>query len=223
MSNNYGAAYRRAILRQRWVHGAAKGDERAVGGDFETMGRLQAELLRAHGLKDDSALVDIGCGAGRLACALADRPKLGYLGLDVSRTLLASARTRCGRNDWRFEPVAGPAIPAPDASQDFVCAFSVFTHIPDDQSVAYLKEARRVLKPTGVVVFSFLDPEVPQHRAQIRPPLLESVLTRLFWAPNVATTQADIERWASSTGFGIETLAGPERLGQSFAVLKRGD
>lgn len=220
MSNSYGAAYRRAIMRQRWVHGATKGEERAVGGDFEVIGRLQADLLREYGLKDDSALVDIGCGVGRLACALAPQLKLHYIGLDVSPTLLASARTRSARQDWRFEQVASPTIPAPDASQDMVCAFSVFTHIPDVESIAYLSEARRVLKPNGVVVFSFLDPDVAHHRAQIRPALIEALMTRLFWAPNVATRQGDIERWAKATGLGVVTVAGPERLGQSFAVLK---
>lgn len=219
MFGSYGAAYRRAVMRQRFLHGAARGDEKAVGGEFAAMGRAEAELLDDFGLGAESALVDIGCGSGRLASALRGREGLSYLGLDVSPELLATAKARCGRADWRFEQVAGPVIPAPSASQDMVCAFSVFTHIPEAESLAYLKEARRVLKPGGAVVFSFLDPTAAAHRAHIRHPLIEAVATRLFWAPNVATRQDDVRRWAEAAGLQVRHLAGPERLGQSFAVL----
>jgi ubiquinone/menaquinone biosynthesis C-methylase UbiE len=141
-----------------------------------------------------------------------------YLGLDVSPALLESARQRSGRQDWRFERVRGPVIPAPDASADAVTAFSVFTHIPEAESLAYVREARRVLKPGGFLLFSFLDPDVAQHRASLRAPWIEAVVTKLFWAPNVATRAADIARWADATGLRVRNIGG--LLGQSYAVLE---
>lgn len=46
------------------------------------------------------------------------------------------------------------------------CAsFSVLTHLLHEQSYAYLAEARRVLKPGGRIVFSFLEFAIPSHWA----------------------------------------------------------
>jgi SAM-dependent methyltransferase len=55
------------------------------------------------------------------------------------------------------------SIPEKDNSADVVCFFSVFTHLLHEQSYIYLQEAKRVLKPGGMIVFSFLDFTLPQH------------------------------------------------------------
>ena len=60
----------------------------AVGGNFEFYGVLEHALLRGEGLRDGSAVVDVGCGSGRLATKLARYPGLRYLGLDVVPELL---------------------------------------------------------------------------------------------------------------------------------------
>ena len=44
-----------------------------------------------------------------------------------------------------------------------VCFFSVFTHLLYEQSYLYLQEARRVLKPNGKIIFSFLEFAIPVH------------------------------------------------------------
>ena len=43
------------------------------------------------------------------------------------------------------------------------CAFSVLTHLLPEQSYLYLEEAKRVLKPDGRIVFSFLEFRMPFH------------------------------------------------------------
>ena len=48
-------------------------------------------------------------------------------------------------------------IPAPDACADMVCAFSVFTHLLHTETYLYLEDIRRVLRPGGRLVFSFLE------------------------------------------------------------------
>jgi SAM-dependent methyltransferase len=45
-----------------------------------------------------------------------------------------------------------------------VCFFSVLTHLRNEESYLYLEEARRVLKPGGRIVFSFLDFSQGPHR-----------------------------------------------------------
>ncbi len=135
----------------------------AVGFNYEALGRIEADLLRAVGLRADSRLIDVGCGAGRLAWALRDELTGGsYLGTDVSPELLAYARARCPER-FVFQQVERLEIPAADASADVVSFFSVFTHILHEESYCYLREAVRALAPEGRIVFSFIDFTLERH------------------------------------------------------------
>ncbi|MGH7958669.1 MAG: class I SAM-dependent methyltransferase [Opitutaceae bacterium] len=49
------------------------------------------------------------------------------------------------RPDWRFEHSDGITIPCTDAEADFVCFFSVFTHLSQEDMFRHLREANRVL------------------------------------------------------------------------------
>ncbi len=137
----------------------------AVGGDFDAVGALEFCLLRQCGLTPEHRIVDVGCGSGRLAKQLSGylQPGDNYLGVDVVPELLGYARRICGRSDWSFREVRGTAIPAPDVSADFVAFFSVFTHLQHEETYRYLREAARVLKPEGKIVFSFLEFRIPAH------------------------------------------------------------
>lgn len=133
----------------------------AVGGEFDATGRLERETLIHHGLQPHHYLIDVGCGSGRLAKPLAEYLTGPYLGIDVVPDLLAYARTLVPRPDWRFEAARGVTIPEEDGKADMVCFFSVLTHLLHEESFLYLREAKRVLKPGGRIVLSFLDYRIP--------------------------------------------------------------
>jgi ubiquinone/menaquinone biosynthesis C-methylase UbiE len=133
---------------------------RSVGGEFETLGLMQRWLLEDRGLFDGASIVDVGCGSGRTAFALADMRQLSYIGIDVVPALLEHAKTICGRPDWRFEVANGFRIPVSDASVDGVLFFSVITHLLHEESFLYLREAVRVLRPGSKIVVTFLQFEV---------------------------------------------------------------
>jgi SAM-dependent methyltransferase len=137
----------------------------AIGGEFEGVGLLERDLLIWQGLAPDGFVIDVGCGSGRLAAPLSGYLKGGYLGTDVVPDLLDYARRLVNRPDWRFEQAQGLAIPAPDASADIVCFFSVFTHLRHEESYVYLQEAKRVLRPQGRIIFSFLEFAMNGHWA----------------------------------------------------------
>jgi SAM-dependent methyltransferase len=149
------------LLKQS--HGLSEAMAIAVGGDFEAVGVLELETLKHFGLKPNDYLVDVGCGSGRLARQMSGYLSGKYLGIDIVPDLLAYARSITKRDDWRFEEAAGLVIPEQDNQVDMVCFFSVLTHLLHEQGYVYLQEAKRVLKPGGKIVFSFLDFTIEGH------------------------------------------------------------
>lgn len=160
---DFQATYSRLVKSLKRSHDTDRAMKLAVGGEFEAIGILELETLKYFGLKEDSYVIDVGCGSGRLAQPLSRYLTGKYLGIDIVPELVGYARHIVGRADWRFEVAEGLSIPEKDGAADFVCFFSVFTHLLHEQTFVYLQEAKRVLKPGGLVVFSFLDFTVPGH------------------------------------------------------------
>ena len=176
--------------------------KRAVGGQFEAMGLLELEALRHFGLREHDYLIDVGCGSGRLAKPLSGYLTGRYLGIDVVPSLLQYAREIVGRPDWRFETATGLTIPEADEAADMVCFFSVLTHLMHEQSFLYLREATRVLKPGGGIVFSFLDFTMPHHW-----PVFEDTLQDVGVNAqhlNVFLSKDAITVWAERLGLQLE-------------------
>lgn len=107
--------------------------------------------------------LEIGCGLGRVVKALADRFDR-VIGIDISPEMLERARELVDepRIDLRLgdgRSLAG----VEDASVDLVLSFTVLQHIPDPRVIEdYLREAGRVLRPGGVLVFQWNNE--PGHR-----------------------------------------------------------
>ena len=96
-------------------------------------------------------VLDIGCGAGQLTSALIDRGAT-VIGIDVSPRMIDIARRRLG--DAAVFDVADLTEPLgfESGSFDLVVASLVMHYIED--WVPVLREIRRVLTPTGALVFS---------------------------------------------------------------------
>jgi SAM-dependent methyltransferase len=150
------------------IHGAALSAEDAVGGgDFDLIGRIELGILQAEGLKPGHRVVDFGCGTGRLAVHLLPYLDGGrYFGIDIAASILEKARACVARRVPRpmcsVEWIRNTAtsFPLADASVDFVCAFSVFTHVEHEDSYLYLKDALRIVAPGGRFIFSCLPMEL---------------------------------------------------------------
>ncbi|HEY1792430.1 MAG TPA: class I SAM-dependent methyltransferase [Opitutaceae bacterium] len=179
----------------------------AIGGDFIAVGKLEHHLLRSLGLTAGHRVVDVGCGSGRLACQLASDKGIRYLGCDVVPGLLGYARELCQRPDWEFVATEGRSIPAKDGSADFVCFFSVFTHLLHEESFRYLREAARVLLPGGLVVLSFLEFRVPGHAAIFFASADDTQPGRHL---NQLVDQDAIRAWAAAAGLSVDSIRGGE-------------
>ena len=155
--------YRAVVKRLMRNYRHDQAMELAVGGEFKALGTLEVATLKHFGLEDDAYLIDVGCGSGRLAQPLSQCFEGKYLGVDIEPNLVNFARQSVRRKDWRFEVTEGFDIPEKEGTADMVCFFSVFTHLLHEQTYVYLREAKRVLKPGGKIIFSFLDFTVPLH------------------------------------------------------------
>lgn len=163
MQNNYSNTYRKHFTDLTASHGEKKAIELIVGGQYETIGVLESSLLITLGLQASHTVVDVGCGSGRLAWALREYLKGRYIGFDILPELISYADKAACRKDWEFLMIADDKIPLEDNLSDYVCFFSVFTHILDEDIFRYLEEAKRVIKPGGSIVFTFLDFSVDWH------------------------------------------------------------
>jgi SAM-dependent methyltransferase len=212
-------------IKARMPHDQAM--EAAVGGHFRVMGDLQLALLRRYGLRSDDYLIDVGCGSGRLAKPLSAFLRGPYLGIDLVPALVAHAQRIVGRPDWRFQVIKDLGIPERDGRADMVCFFSVLTHLLHEQSYRYLEEARRVLKPGGAIVFSFLEFREAEHLNVFRQTVEGSKRGRRE-PLNVFMDRDAIHAWARDLDLTVEDIrAGHEAvapegaLGQSLCVLRK--
>ena len=101
------------------------------------------------------AVVEFGCGTGRLAERLLERRlrhDATYLGLDVSPTMigLASETLRPWADRARAQLTDGaPIIPVPSGACDRLVSTYVFDLLSEGDIRQLLAEARRVLRPDG--------------------------------------------------------------------------
>ncbi len=201
---------------------------RAVGGGgYEHVGQIEAAIVGHAGLRDGQSLVDFGCGSGRLASALGQKMSIEYCGIDVVKALLQYAKKKSPEN-YRFILNRSLGVPLPDASADMATAFSVFTHLLHHESYIYLEELRRVVRPGGVVVFSFLEFSEPGHWSQFEA-TVEAQRSSTVPHLNQFLERSQIELWSSKLGYQsvgfIDSTKAPWRtskaLGQSIAILQR--
>lgn len=125
---------------QWWIDGFTGG----VDPEYEE----QIIPLACEELAGFQKILDVGCGDGQIARALATQGS-DVLGIDPTELHIAIARERAGGP--RYELGSALKLPVDDASQDAVVACLVFEHI--DEVDKALAEVSRVLKPGGQ--FSF--------------------------------------------------------------------
>lgn len=109
-----------------------------------------ARLRRGIRVDSESAVLEIGCGIGRLGRMFAPLCRT-WTGCDVSPRMLEYARRRlAGFDNTRFIELSGYDLrPVADASQDVVYSTVVFMHLTEWDRYNYIIEAWRVLKPGG--------------------------------------------------------------------------
>jgi ubiquinone/menaquinone biosynthesis C-methylase UbiE len=127
-------------------------------------------LVEDLGLQPSDRVLEVGCGGGRNALALADYLEPGgYVGLDIDEESVRACRAQPALQKFEFivadvendlyNPQGGAKaseyrFPFDDGSFDFVFLQSVFTHMLEDDCANYAREMMRVLRPGGTAAVS---------------------------------------------------------------------
>jgi SAM-dependent methyltransferase len=142
--------------------------------------RMVADVVSLCGLTGDAQVLDVGCGCGRLARALAGYlgPAGRYDGFDLARDLVAWCKQNLEPHlqnfHFSFVDVRSPDrnpqgavaardfhFPFPEDTFDLAILSSVFTHMLPDEIENYVAQLSRVLNPRGCCFMSvfLFDPE----------------------------------------------------------------
>ncbi|MEP7247918.1 MAG: class I SAM-dependent methyltransferase, partial [Gammaproteobacteria bacterium] len=104
-------------------------------------------VIAELGVKQGTALLDVGCGAG-MFCELAAARGACVSGFDAAEAFIAIARARVPGADFRVGDMED--LPFRDDSFDLVTGFNSFQYAANP--VAALREAKRVARVGGTVV-----------------------------------------------------------------------
>ena len=203
---------------------------------IKTAVRDVKRLERLADLNENSRLLDWGCGAGRLAIGVREHYKSGriadYHGVDVQPDLISWARDNLTAPGYRFtcvdvaneryNPAGLPerTIAADPGSVDVFYAYSVFSHMNDDDTPAYLKLIGEALSPNGkAFVTCFVEEGVPAWEEN------PEGYGPLEWKGRLHCTRFDrrhFEDHVTAAGMAVDRFVyGRETDGQSLYILKR--
>jgi SAM-dependent methyltransferase len=131
------------------------------GGHPSFAAMLHAYLDRVP-LASARSVLDLGCGTGVAARAVASRPEFAgrIVGIDLSPHMVAAAR-RLAHEQGLAERITfqigdSQALEETDAACDVVIAHTLMSHVPAPGAV--LAEAARVVRPGGTVAIFDIDP-----------------------------------------------------------------
>jgi SAM-dependent methyltransferase len=160
---------------------------------------LDRQLLKrfAQSVQDSTnPICDIGCGPGETTRFLRDQGIDNIFGLDLSAGMVAQARQY--NPDIEFRQGDMSVLDAIDESWAGIVAFYSIIHIPRENVIAVLREFKRVLKPGGLLFFTF-------HIGQ------NTIYVDEWWNKEVAINffffePDEMKEYLESAGFEIEEL-----------------
>lgn len=147
----YDQIYRHGSAMRRFWH----------QGKFETVSSLVP-----HGARK---ILDVGCGPGSMMSVLPGETRIGT---DIAHKQIGYARRNYGTPTTHFCVSMLPDLPFRDDSMDVVTMVEILEHMPGNIARASLHEARRILRPGGVLIFT-----TPNYRSLW--PMLEMILNRV--------------------------------------------
>lgn len=185
----------------------------AVNAVAMRQGRWRPRLVeRALGSGAPLRILDLGCGTGEMALAIARvSPTVKLIGVDGDADVLqrADAKARAEGIGLELHEALADRLPLPDASVDCVVSTLMFHHLVPSAKRAALADARRVLVPGGrLLVCDIGRASDPVMRAAF------FAVQLLDGFPNTrAHARGELPEIISHAGFSAVTVFGRYRTG----------
>jgi ubiquinone/menaquinone biosynthesis C-methylase UbiE len=151
---------------------------------------LEDPLIMDRFIMNETTLLEIGCGIGRMTEFMAKDFKK-VIGVDISGEMIRLAKERFKRLNYEAELLEtdGESIPIKDESVDLAFSYLVFQHMKSKEMVENnFKEVYRVLKPRGL------------FKVRLRTDKLKSL--DIWWA-GVWYSEEDIQKLYSKIHFDL--------------------
>jgi ubiquinone/menaquinone biosynthesis C-methylase UbiE len=159
-------------------------------------------------------VIDIGCGEGHMARALA---KLGADVTGYDPFIEGTEPAAHGAGRFRLVKASADAIPEPDQSADLVLFIFSLHHVPGAKLQGALAEARRILRPSGRLYVAEPLAQGPHQyvmelfhdETAVRKAAAEALahFARPRFAVDDISTYADTRRYATFDGFAERMIA----------------
>jgi ubiquinone/menaquinone biosynthesis C-methylase UbiE len=171
-------------------------------------------LLATVGSVEGLRVIDIGCGEGHMARALA---KLGADVTGYDPFIEETQPTEHGSGRYRLVKAPADALPEPDQSADLVLFVFSLHHVPAGKLAGALAEARRVLRPSGRLYVAEPVPQGPHQyvmelfhdETAVRKAAADALaqFARPSFAADAIATYADKRRYPSFDTFAEKMIA----------------
>jgi SAM-dependent methyltransferase len=141
------------------LHYLVSGNSELDARSFWQIGRgcvaMISGLLSSHGVRLEGldAILDFGCGCGRMTRHFHAFGKTRIFGTDYNATLIEWCRRNLPFAQFAVNQLR-PPLDYGDGTFDLVYAFSVFTHLPEPLQSPWLADLTRVLRPGGHLVMT---------------------------------------------------------------------
>ena len=127
----------------------------------------------------NSDVVELGCGCGRIARPLKDAPwdpwfQGTYIGFDIDHEMIEYCRSNFPEERFQFVlsphkstvysfgkshdgpvPTHSKFFIADEESKDFVYSLSLYSHLLETETIEYVEQSYRLLRPNGIMYMTF--------------------------------------------------------------------
>jgi len=129
-------------------------------------------------LKSGDGILDVGCGTGMFAKAMARHLDCRIEGIDISAASLEIAKKQGRYNRVQRHDLQAPPLPVGDNAFDAAACVGVMTYIEDGAGL--LADLCRVVRPDGYILFTQRDDRWVEKNFKS---LINSFEDRRLWTP----------------------------------------
>jgi len=108
----------------------------------------------ANNVKDNSCVLDFGCGNGRLLNIWEDK-KIKYLGVDSSNNLIKIAKEKYPKENFLVKDLTKIDSWKIEKKFDYIFLIAVLQHVPEQKErIKILQNLKKLLNPGGKIIMS---------------------------------------------------------------------